>query len=186
LVEREVAAKLNLSRSPVREAFRRLEQEGLVSVTRQGLFVQEVDPAEVEELYLVRQYLESWVARLAARNYRPEYQPRLEEIFAAMEMAVHAADQEALAAEGARFHALLAEMAGNRRLAKLTASIAEEIDRFRRLNLALGPRIQHVLGEHRSLLDAVVAGDEERAASLMFQHIGNSLLAAKQHGRMGG
>ena len=58
LVEREVANKLDLSRSPVREAFRRLEQEGLVSVNRQGLFVQKVAPAEVEELYLIRQHLE--------------------------------------------------------------------------------------------------------------------------------
>lgn len=186
LVEREVASKLDLSRSPVREAFRRLEQEGLVSVNRQGLFVQEVAHAEVEELYLIRQHLESLVARLAARNYTADYQPRLEEVFAAMTAAGESGDQERIVTEGARFHSLLAEIAGNRRLAKLTASIVEEIDRFRRLNLAEGPRTQLVLGEHRRILDAVIAGDAEGAATLMSQHIGNSLAAAKLHGHMSG
>ena len=186
LVEREVANKLDLSRSPVREAFRRLEQEGLVSVNRQGLFVQGVAPAEVEELYLIRQHLESLVARLAARNYRAEYQPRLEEVFFAMTTAGESGDQERIVAEGARFHSLLAEIAGNHRLAKLTASIVEEIDRFRRLNLAEGPRTQLVLGEHRRILDAVIVRDEDRASARMLEHIGNSLAAAKLHGHMAG
>jgi DNA-binding GntR family transcriptional regulator len=168
------------------EAFRRLEQEGLVSVSRQGLFVQEVAHAEVEELYLVRQHLESLVARLAARNYSVEYQPRLEEALADMAAAGESCKPERIVTEGARFHSLLAEIAGNRRLAKLTASIVEEIDRFRRLNLAEGPRTQLVLGEHRRILDAVIAGDEVGAAALMSEHIGNSLAAAKLHGHMAG
>jgi DNA-binding GntR family transcriptional regulator len=184
LVEREVASKLDLSRSPVREAFRRLEQEGLVSVNRQGLFVQEIAPAEVEELFLIRQHLESLVARLAARNYTAEDRPRLEEIYSAMTAAGEGGDQERIVTEGARFHSLLAAIAGNHRLAKLTASIVEEIDRFRRLNLAEGPRTQVVLGEHRRILDAVIAGDQEAAAALMIEHIGNSLAAAKLHGHM--
>jgi DNA-binding GntR family transcriptional regulator len=186
LVEREVANKLDLSRSPVREAFRRLEQEGLVSVNRQGLFVQAVAPAEVEELYLIRQHLESLVARLAARNYTAAYLPRLEEVVSSLAAAGESGDKERIVAEGARFHSLLAEIAGNRRLAKLTASIVEEIDRFRRLNLAAGPRTVLVLGEHRRMLDAVIAGDEGRAAALMFEHIGDSLAAAKVRGHMSG
>lgn len=181
LVEREVAAKLNLSRSPVREAFRRLEQEGLVRVSRQGLLVQAPDPVEVEELYVIRQHLEAWVAVLAARNFRPEVLPNFEEIFAAMSAAAQKGDQEALVSEGARFHGLLLDLAGNRRLARLTASIAEEIDRYRRLNLSLGPRIRDVLSEHRAVLAAIVAGDEAQAAALMSEHIGNSMLLARRH-----
>lgn len=181
LVEREVAAKLNLSRSPVREAFRRLEQEGLVRVSRQGLFVQEPDPVEVEELYLIRQHLEAWVAALAARNFSPDCMPRFEAVFAAMAIAAETGDQEALVAEGATFHGMLSEMAGSRRLARLTASIAEEIDRYRRLNLSLAPRIQDVLAEHREVMAAVASGDEARASALMSEHIGNSLLLARRH-----
>jgi DNA-binding GntR family transcriptional regulator len=186
LVEREVAKRLNLSRSPVREAFRRLEQEGLVSVNRQGLFVQDVAPAEVEELYLIRQHLESLVARLAARNFSAEHRPRLEEVYCALTAAGDSNDQERAITEGERFHSLLAEIAGNRRLAKLTASIAEEIDRFRRLNLAEGPRSRLVVGEHRQLLDAIAAGDEDRAAAVMIENIGDSLAAAKSRGHLAG
>lgn len=64
LIEREIATRIGLSRSPVREAFRRLEQERLVMVNRQGVVVQALDPLEVEELYQVRQHLEILVARL--------------------------------------------------------------------------------------------------------------------------
>lgn len=181
LVEREVAARLQLSRSPVREAFRRLEQEGLVRVSRQGLFVQEPDPVGVEELYLIRQHLEAWVAALAARNFRPDCMPRFEAVSAAMDVAAQVGDQESLVAEGASFHGLLSEIAGNRRLALLAASIAEEIDRYRRLNLSYRPRIQDVLAEHRAVMAAVAAGDEAQASALMSEHIGNSLLLARRH-----
>lgn len=180
LVEREVAAKLHLSRSPVREAFRRLEQEGLVNVSRQGVFVQELDSREMADLYEVRQHLEILVARLAARRFRPGHLPRLQEVLQAMSRAAEFRDQEALSAEGSRFHAALGEIAGNRRLARMTASIAEEIDRYRHLNLAQAPRSATALDEHHSLMQAVVARDEAAAERLMAEHIAHSLQAAQE------
>ena len=100
-----------------------------------------------------------------------------------MSRAAESGDQEEVAAAGARFHGLLAEIAGNRRLARLTASIAEEIDRYRRLNLSLAPRTLTVLDEHRRVMDAVVARDEESAGRLMSEHVANSLQLARLHAR---
>ncbi len=181
LVEREVAAQLGLSRSPVREAFRRLEQEKLVAPARQGVVVQGLNAAELDELYQIRQQLETLVARLAARRCCPEHLTRLEAIMADMTTAAAEDDNERLTAEGGRFHAALAEIAGNHRLAQLTASIGEEIHRYRNLNLAMPARRQSALEEHHQLLAAVADHDEDRAARLMFEHIAHAQAHMRQH-----
>jgi len=181
LVEREVAERLGLSRSPVREAFRRLEQERLVTVNRQGVVVQGLDPVEVEELYQVRQHLESLVARLAARRFSSEDRPRLEAILSQMTAAIAANDQACLVAESIRFHRTIAEIAGNRRLARLVGAVGEEIQRFRSLNMQMSTRTESAMLEHRQILDAFVARDEERAAQLMALHVEHAWTHARQY-----
>jgi DNA-binding GntR family transcriptional regulator len=175
IVEREVCAHLGLSRSPVREAFRRLEQEGLLVASRQGLIIQSLSLSEVEELYQVRQQLEALAARLAARRCCAEHRPQLEQILAGIEAALLSGDPDQASVEGVRFHEKLAEIAGNRRLAALLASISEEIQRFRNLYVQAPGRSQNALAEHRQVMEAVCAGDEEAAAGLMATHIGRAL-----------
>ncbi len=175
LVEREVAAQLGLSRSPVREAFRRLEQDHLVMVTRQGLVVQGLTLRDAEELYQIRQQLEALAARLAARNFKPEYLPRLEEFLSCTVKAIAANDSALVSAEGIKFHEALAEIAGNDHLKRMLASITEEIHRFRALYLNIPARSQSALEEHRQILVAVAARDPDRAAELMVEHIRQAL-----------
>lgn len=181
LVEREIAAKLGLSRSPVREAFRRLEQERLVTVNRHGVVVQALDPRDVEELYQVRQHLEVLVARLAARNFTPKHRHTLQEILQRMSAALDAQDQARVALESMRFHRAIAEIAGNRRLAGLVAAIGEEIQRFRSLNIQQSTRTVAVVREHRQIFAALAARDEERAARVMAQHIERSWAHARHN-----
>jgi DNA-binding GntR family transcriptional regulator len=175
IVEREVCERLGLSRSPVREAFRRLEQEGLLVVSRQGLIVQSLSIEEVEELYQIRQQLEAMVARLAAQRCCAEQRIELQEILRGNEKAISAAQPEMASGEGVRFHEKLAEIAGNRRLADLLTAIGEEIQRFRNLYVHIPSRSQNALEEHRLIMEAVCAGDAERAGGLMFEHIGQAL-----------
>jgi DNA-binding GntR family transcriptional regulator len=181
LVEREIADKIGLSRSPVREAFRRLEQEHLVTVTRQGVVVQSLDPTEVEELYQVRQHLEVLVARLAARNFKAEHRTRLQDILKRMSDALAADDQKRIAAESVRFHRALAEIAGNRRLARLVNAVGEEIQRFRSLNIQQSARTVSAVREHRKILTTLAARDEDRAAQLMAEHIERSWSQARRY-----
>jgi len=180
LIEREIAAQLGLSRSPVREAFRRLEQEHLVMATRQGLVVQELTPRDAQELYQIRQQLEALVARLAACNFRPEHLPLLEEILSRTVEAIAANDSALISAEGIKFHEALAEIAGNNHLKRLLASITEEIHRFRTLYVNIPARSQSALAEHQQILAAVTAHDQDLAARLMAEHIGQALLYTQQ------
>lgn len=179
LVQHDVAARLGLSRSPVREALQRLEQEGLVQSTRQGLVVRGLDPTEVEELYRIRANLEAYAARLAARNFRAEHLPPFQAALAKGAAALKANDDEGVADAGFQFHETLAEITGNRRLVLLLASITEEIDRFRRINLTITPRGVMALAEHHQLLEALTAHDEEAAARLMSEHVERALAKAQ-------
>lgn len=180
LIERDLAAKMGLSRSPVREAFRRLEQERLVAVNRHGVVVQALDPRQVEELYQVRQHLEVLVARLAARNFTSEHRQTLQEILQRMSAALDAQDQARVASESVHFHRAIAEIAGNRRLASLVATIGEEIQRFRSLNIQ-HTRAAAAVREHRQIFAALAARDEERAARVMAQHIERSWAHAQRY-----
>lgn len=180
LNERALAKQLGLSRSPVREALRRLEQEGLIAFSRQRLVVQQLSLNKVEELYQIRQQLEVLVARLAAREAQPEGLARLESVLAQMADAIRQGQSEAASLQGVYFHDLLAEIAGNQRLAGLLTSINEEIHRFRALYVGARIRSQDALTEHQGILAAVAAHDEDLAAGLMSTHIGCALAHIQQ------
>lgn len=179
LVQHDVANRLGLSRSPVREAFQRLEQEGLVRSTRQGLIVRGLDPVEIEELYRIRANLEAYAARLAARNFRPEDLPVFQAALDKGAAALEAHDDKGVADAGFQFHEAVAKITGNRRLVLLLASITEEIDRYRRVNLTVTPRGAMALAEHQTLLHALAARNEDEAARLMAEHVERALTKAK-------
>jgi DNA-binding GntR family transcriptional regulator len=180
LNERALAEQLGLSRSPVREALRRLEQEGLVALVRQRMVVQELSFEKVLDLYQVRQPLEALVARLAAQRSQPEDLARLTAIMAEATAACAAKDDLRVREADVDFHETLADIAGNQLLTTLLASLTAEIHRFRNLHLANSTRGQESLDEHRQILDAVAAKDEDRAAALMHTHITHALNYAKK------
>ena len=175
LNERTLAAQLGLSRSPVREALRRLEQEGLVAFSRQRLVVQELSLRGVEELYQIRQQLELLVVRLAARLAQPADLQRMQEALRQSESAVRQSDMEAASAAGVRFHEIMAETAGNQRLAGLLLNINAEIRRFRLMYAETSTRLEAVFVEHGEIFEAVTQHDEECAARLMDAHIERAL-----------
>lgn len=181
LVERDLAARLGLSRNPVREAFRRLEQERLVTVNRQGVFVQALDPQEVEELYEIRRHLEVLAVQLAARHFTPAYRQQLQAILQRTTRALADHDQALVVEASIAFHRTIAEMSGNRRLARLIVEIGEEIQRFRSLNIHETSRTPIAIREHRQIFAALSRRDEKRAARLMAEHIEHSWAHARRY-----
>lgn len=181
LIERDIAARLGLSRNPVREAFRRLEQERLVTVNRQGVVVQALDPREVEELYQIRQHLEVLAIRLAVRHFTPAYRQQLQAILQRTTRALAEHDQAQVVEASIDFHRTIAEMSGNQRLARLVFEIGEEIQRFRTLNIQESTRTPIAVREHRQILAALSRRDEKRATRLMAEHIEHSWRHARQY-----
>lgn len=169
LRETELAARLGLSRTPVREAIRMLEADGLVThLPRQGASVRRLDHAEVMELYEMRVVLEGTAARLAARAASELELAELAQINA----EIASADTPGHAARlNHRFHAVLVDAARNRFLSRAMAAL-------RRTYLILGPstladpdRAAEALAEHAALLEALCARDGAAAETLMRRHI---------------
>jgi DNA-binding GntR family transcriptional regulator len=181
LIEREIAAQMGLSRNPVREAFRRLEQERLVAVNRHGVVVQALDPREVEELYQIRRHLEVLAVQLAVRHFTPEYRRQLRNILQHTTRALADNDQAQVVELSIAFHRTIAEMSGNQRLARLVLEIGEEIQRFRSLNIQESTRTCIAVREHHQIFTALSRRDEKRAARLMAEHIERSWMHARRY-----
>ncbi len=169
LVESELAGHLGVSRQPVREALQRLNTEGWVDLRpAQGAFVHEPTDAEADQLLTVRTLLEAEAARLAAVHAGGEGVAALEALCAEGERAVAADDVDAAVALNARFHAKVMELAGNAVLAELAGQVDRRV-RWYYTPIARQRGRQSWI-EHRELIAAITARDEQRATAVMRQH----------------
>jgi DNA-binding GntR family transcriptional regulator len=171
-LEAELALELGLSRTPVREAMLRLQQDGLVSVTpRHGMRVAPISPADMRDIYDVLESLEPKAAELLARRNLPEADlaPLL---FAcdAMEQAIAQQDRAAWALADEGFHRGLAELCGNRRLAAMVMQVWDQSHRARMFTLNMRPLPERSTAEHRATLQAIRAGDAEEARETYRRH----------------
>jgi DNA-binding GntR family transcriptional regulator len=180
--EQEVADHLQMSRTPVREAMMRLQQEGLVSVVpRHGLKVLPVSPDDMREIYEILTSLEATAAALAAgRNLGASELAPLEAATAAMERALAADDLSAWAEADARFHEGLLDLCGNRKLKAVVLNFLDRAHRARSITLRLRPKPVTSTQEHAALVAAIRRGDAVAARDLHHAHrerAGHELLA---------
>lgn len=171
LNEAALALRLGVSRGPVREAFRMLEEAGLVRTEKnRGVFVRAIPIDEAVEIFELRATMEELVGRRLAGTLTPGQQQQLESIVQEMEDAVGAADTHRYHRLNLQFHDTLVELAGNRKLASLYRKLVKEISLFRRLNLD-GSNVLPVSAQaHWEILEAVKSGDPERAGRALFDH----------------
>ncbi len=170
MLEVELAGKLGVSRTPVREALVRLAQEGLAELLPgRGARVRVLSPAEVSEVYEVRAALEAEAARLAAQRAS---EGELEEL-ARLEAALHRIPKTDLAEQtraDTRFHAALVAASGNRELERLFHQLDAKLALARRYSSDEN-QSPKTLAEHRAILEAILAGDPDRAAAAARAHI---------------
>ncbi|SFX69227.1 GntR family transcriptional regulator [Streptomyces atratus] len=169
LVESELAGHLGVSRQPVREALQRLNTEGWVDLRpAQGAFVHESTEEEADQLLSVRTLLEAEAARLAAANSGTAGIAALEELCAKGEQAVADDDVDLVVATNAAFHAQVMELAGN----AVLSGLAGQVDRRVRWYYTPVARRRGARSwiEHRALIEAISARDEQRATEIMRSH----------------
>ena len=171
LTEAMLAARLGVSRGPIREACRRLEESGLVRQEKnRGVFVRSIPLAEAMELYEVRAVLDEAVGRRLAAQSGPAQIKALRSLVEQMEKLLregNAADYHALNFE---FHDRLVEYAGNRQLTALYRRVVNQLSLYRRLNLADGRLLPASVSEHRAIVKAIAAGDAEAAGLALREH----------------
>ena len=172
LLEKHAAEQLALSRTPVREALVRLQEDGLVElVPRHGARISALSPSDMREIYEVLTSLEPTAAELLARR-RPSAEdvPDLVEACGRMEQALEAADLRAWAAADAHFHRSLANHCGNARLAEMIMTVWDQSHRARMFTLSLRPLPRQSTREHRAILKAILAGKGDKARELYRAH----------------
>lgn len=169
VTEAELAARLGISRTPVRQALTRLETEGLLShEPRRGLVVSRPDHLQVVELYAMREVLEATAARFAAQHASEAELAGLARLVEAE--AAGPQDSRALSAVNLRLHTLLHRAAHNRYLLR---SLAQLTDAMALLPTMLGnpARARQSQQEHRALLDALLRRDAAAAEAAMRAHL---------------
>lgn len=172
LLEQTLATELGVSRTPLREALIRLQNEGLVEVVpRHGMRVLPVSPTDMKEIYEILAALESMAAELAARR-RPsdaELAP-LEQASRDMAKALRADDLDAWAEADERFHRLLIDLSDNRLLVQSVLNFWDRAHRVRRFTLQLRPKPVNSTKEHIALVERIRAGDPQGANEVNRAH----------------
>lgn len=173
LIETSLAEQLGVSRSPVREAIRRLAQDGLVTfVPRRGVSVGNPSPGEVEEVYTIRGALEALAARLAACRRSARQLEQLRRTLARMERATENGDHSGLLRADNDFHRALVEASGNQRLIEIAAALLDTSRRVRQSVLSGDTSWARTTWEnHRAVLAALESPDPEAAAMLVSTHM---------------
>ncbi len=174
-----LAKQLNVSRTPMREAFSLLEREGLVTVvTRVGAFVRAVSARDVDEIYTVRAALESLAVSLAASKLTALGRAQLDEVVLAMEQCVEADDPVAYVEQLDRFYMIVMTLADNVTLQHTHAGLLGPVRRLRRIAMARGGRMRASLDQTLKIKAAMLVGDP-RAADLMREQLAAACQAAK-------
>jgi phosphonate utilization transcriptional regulator len=170
--EEFVAAQFNVSRGPVREAFRALESAGLVRIEKnRGVFVRQVSIAEADEIYEVRAGLDELIGRLLATRIQPGQLCLLRELLKKMQQAARARSVEQYYPLNVQFHDLLAEFTGNGTLLAHYRRLVNELHLYRRETLARGQDSFPIsTREHAAIVDALARRDGDRAGKLMYEH----------------
>jgi DNA-binding GntR family transcriptional regulator len=170
-----LAAQMGVSKTPVREALRRLEAEGFISVDpHRTPVVRRLEPRDVEELYSVREFLERLAVRSAAAARPAAVLAEMESLQAIAEAGLASGapiDVSDSVSYNRKFHGLLFQAAGNGRLSRLYQLIDVDIRRLSQQSIQVSGRQRDAVVQHRAILEAMKAGDVAGAEALMAQHV---------------
>jgi len=175
-----LATELNVSRTPVREALRKLEAEGLVAHAGSRLVVRAFTEQDLTELFYVREALEGMAARLAAENATPAEIVTIRELLEDMDAVRQRKDVGVFRRLTAEFHQLVCRASHNDRLLQLSQSLLDHVRQFRTSTLYREGRLAEALNEHRKLLAAIEARDGESAERLAREHRRRTLELRKE------
>lgn len=172
LTEAALAEKLGVSRGPVREAFRVLEEVGLLKLEKnRGVFVRQVPLDEALEIFDMRAMIEAHVGNTLASHATPSQLAQLKDLVNQMENAVQQEDEASYYRLNIQFHEAMVSYAGNKKLFTLYRKLTRELSLFRRRNFSDHTLMLNSVKEHRDIVDAISAGNASKSAEALRQHV---------------
>ncbi|MDG5787227.1 GntR family transcriptional regulator [Evansella sp. AB-P1] len=172
LKERDLSKAMGISTTPIKEAFRILEHEGLIkTLPRKGTFVSELAETNIEEIQMLRGVVEGLAARLTAAKASDEQLKELEKQIEKMETLLENEEVDDLIEENTRFHKMISDAAGNSMISRVLMNISSFDKAFRRRALMENKEIKAGYSEHRKIFDAIKSRNPELSEQLLKQHI---------------
>ena len=172
LMEIQLANKLGVSRTPIREAIRKLEKEGLVTIEpRRGAYASQISTDDMVEILEVRQNMEGLAAFFAASRMKPEQMRELEDVSKKYNEAVSEGNMQDMITYDTRFHRIIVESCNNKILVQMIEQLQELVLRFRYIYYDNFRRAENMPEEHQVILEAIENGDAEAARQAADVHI---------------
>ena len=183
LREAAISKELGVSRTPVREALRQLELEGLVNIIpNKGAYVNGITAKDIYDIYIIRSYLEGLCAKWACEHITKEQIEDLEEIVYLSEFHIQKEHWDQIFELDNRFHLTLYEASGSKILEHILSDYHHYVERVRKNTLSSRERAGKASEEHKAILQSVKDKDEHRAEKLANEHIFSSLANIKHQG----
>ncbi len=175
LMEIQLAEELGVSRTPIREALRKLELEGfIVMIPRKGAYVADISFKDIADVYEIRAALEGLAAALAAERITDEELEEMERYLVGKAEAIANNDIEKLVDVDTKFHELIYQASRNERLSNIINNLREQIQRCRITSLSVPGRMKESLQEHRAIVEAIQSRDTQLARQVAQDHIENA------------
>jgi DNA-binding GntR family transcriptional regulator len=174
LIEKQLAEKIGVSRTPVREALRKLELEGFIEmIPRRGALVKVLNEKDIKDVLEIRASLEGLAARLACENMIPAELRKLKKIKREFDDARKINNLELMLLKDVELHDLIFETARNKRLIQFINNLREQIYRLRLTYLKDDDSRAKIALEHEELVAAIESRDAEKAEAISTLHIKN-------------
>lgn len=172
LDEAELCERYGASRTPIREALKLLAAEGLVEIRpRRGAIVPEVNPMTLCEMFEVMAELEAMCGRLAARRIQEDEKVQLLHLHKRCEEYLESNDSENYYEMNRQFHFQIYSASHNTFLIEQASSLHKRLHPYRRLQLRVNNRMNNSFAEHNEIVQAIIGGDETKAATLLREHV---------------
>ena len=174
LTEIRLSEQLGVSRTPIREAVRRLAQEHIIELTSKGARVIGISKEDIADICEIRLRLEGMAARWAAERADEAGIAALKEIVDLQEFYPQKGDAESINNADSNFHQTLYALCGSISMRDTLEPLHRKLLKYRRVSVSTQSRAQKSLEEHRAIFDAIAAHDGERAEQLTVQHVQNA------------
>ena len=174
LTESRLSAELGVSRTPIREALRRLEQEHIIEETGKGSVVIGINEKDVDDIFVIRRHLEALAAGLAAENGSEEDIAKLKEALELQEFYVNKSDAEQIKQMDNRFHYIVYKMSGSTVFNDILVPLHKKIQKYRKIAVQSSGRAALSVAEHKKIFEAIANKDKANAEKYTLAHIENA------------
>lgn len=174
LTETKLSGELGVSRTPIREALRRLAQEHLIEETGKGSVVIGITEKDLADIFLIRGQLEGMAAALAAENRTEEQLKELKEVLELQEFYLSKSDAERIKYMDNQFHSTLYRLSGSMSFYDTLVPLHKKIQKYRMASVQSKSRASASVEEHRLILESIAKGNKALAEKYAKNHVNNA------------